>query len=291
MVVNRLKLALVMVVWGSLGVFTRSIPLSALSLAFLRALIALPVLVIGIKKPDGLKWRTLMPYVASGALLGFGWLTLFYGFKHTSISSAVIVYNMCPVYVMILAPLLLKEAISRVQIAVVILSMVGLVLIVGHNLSEGYGLTGMALSALSGMFYAVIVLINRGIKDRLDTRMATFAQVFTAMVVLLPFVVAEGDVFSVVRLDAMAIAFTVLLGVVHTGAAYMMFFSVYAHMESVEIVSYSYLEPLFGILFSVLFAGEHLTFLQITGGFLILGSTFAGEMVKARKPYRELPAE
>ena len=38
--------------------------------------------------------------------------------------------------------------------------------------------------------------------------------------------------------------------VLHTGVAYTIFFSLYAHMKSVEIVSYSYLEPLFGILFS-----------------------------------------
>lgn len=96
---NRLKLVLVMIIWGSLGVFTKSIPLSALSLAFLRAFIALPVLFIVMKrkKADKVKWQLLVPYLISGVLLGFGWLTLFYGFKHTSISSAVIIYNMCPV--------------------------------------------------------------------------------------------------------------------------------------------------------------------------------------------------
>ena len=288
---NRLKLALVMVIWGSLGVFTRSIPLSALSLAFLRAFIALPVLLIGIKKSGGVKWPHLKPYIASGVLLGFGWLTLFYGFKHTSISSAVIVYNMCPVYVMILAPLILKESISKVQIAVIFASMLGLFLIVGHDLAEGYAALGLALSALSGMFYAVIVLVNRGVKNRVDTQTATFTQVFTAMVVLLPFVLIDGNIFTVVHLDARAIAFTILLGVLHTGVAYTLFFSVYSHMKSVEIVSYSYLEPLFGILFSVIFIGERLMVPQIIGGILILGSTFVGEMLKDRIPSKAKPAQ
>lgn len=288
---NRLKLALVMVIWGSLGVFTRSIPLSALSLAFLRAFIALPVLLIGMKKTGGVQWPQLRPYIASGVLLGFGWLSLFYGFKHTSISSAVIVYNMCPVYVMILAPLILKETISKVQIAVIFASMLGLILIVGHDLSEGYAALGLMLSALSGMFYAVIVLVNRGVKNRVDTQTATFTQVFTAMVVLLPFVLIDGNIFTVVRLDAQAIAFTILLGVLHTGVAYTLFFSVYSQMKSVEIVSYSYLEPLFGILFSVVFTGERLTLPQIAGGILILGSTFVGEMLKDRKPSKAKPAQ
>ena len=276
---NRIKLVLVMIIWGSLGVFTRSIPLSALSLAFLRAFIALPVLfvVMKMKKGDKVKGQLLLPYLISGVLLGFGWLTLFYGFKHTSISSAVMIYNMCPVYVMIFAPLVLKETISKIQIAVIFISFLGLFLIVGHNLSEGYGYMGLVLSAVSGMLYATIVLINRSIKVRVDNQTATFVQILTAMIVLLPFVLIDGNVFTVVQLDAIAVIYTILLGVLHTGVAYTMFFSVYAHMKSVEIVSYSFLEPLFGILFSVIFIGETLTFPQIIGGFLILGSNYLGQ--------------
>ena len=268
---NRIKLVLVMVIWGSLGVFTRSIPLSALSLAYLRALIALPVLlvVMKMKKTDQGQWRLLIPYLISGVLLGFGWLTLFYGFKHTSISSAVIIYNMCPVYVMLLAPLVLKETISKIQMAVIFLSFLGLFLIVGHNLAEGYGYMGLILSAISGMIYATIVLINRSIKVRVDNSAATFVQILAAMIVLLPFVLIDGDILTVVQLDVMAVIYTILLGVLHTGVAYTMFFSLYAHMKSVEIVSYSFLEPLFGILLSVIFVGETLTFVQIIGGILI----------------------
>jgi drug/metabolite transporter (DMT)-like permease len=286
---NRIKLVLVMIIWGSLGVFTRSIPLSALSLAFLRAFIALPVLfvVMKMKKADKVKWSLLKPYLISGVLLGFGWLTLFYGFKHTSISSAVIIYNMCPVYVMIFAPLVLKETISKIQIAVIFISFLGLFLIVGHNFSEGYGYMGLVLSAISGMLYATIVLINRSIKVRVDNQTATFVQILTAMIVLLPFVLIDGNIFTVVHLDAMAVTYTILLGVLHTGVAYIMFFSLYTHMKSVEIVSYSYLEPLFGILFSVIVVGEKLTFHQIIGGVLILGSAYIGEMLKDRKLFKE----
>ncbi|PKL03746.1 MAG: EamA family transporter [Synergistetes bacterium HGW-Synergistetes-1] len=282
---NRIKLVLVMVIWGSLGVFTRSIPLSALSLAFLRALIALPVLfaVLKMKKTEKVEWRLLKPYIISGSLLGFGWLTLFYGYKHTSISSAVIIYNMCPVYVMIAAPLLLKETISKIQIAVVFFSFLGLFMIVGQNLSEGYGYLGMALSAVSGMLYATIILINRSIRSRVDNQTGTFVQISAAMIVLLPFVLAEGNILTVRDLDAAAVIYTILLGVLHTGIVYTIFFSLTTQMKYLEIVLYSYLEPLFGILFSVIFIGEKLTVLQIIGGILILGSTYIGEILKDKK--------
>lgn len=290
---DKMKLALVMIIWGSLGVFTISIPLSALSLAFLRALVALPVLfaVMKMRKTDSVQWPVLKPYLVSGVLLGFGWLTLFYGFKHTSLSTAVILYNMCPVYVMVAAPLALKETISRLQISVICLSFLGLCMIVSHNIAEGYGYMGMALSAISGMIYAAIVLINRSIKVRADNQTATFVQILAAMLVLLPFAVWDGNVFSIVHLDARAMAYTVLLGVLHTGVAYTLFFSLYAHMKSVEIVSYSYLEPLFGILFSVIIVGETLSIFQTLGGALILGSTFMGEILKGKTITREIASK
>ena len=89
------------------------------------------------------------------------------------------------------------------------------------------------------------------------------------------------------QLDARAITYIILLGIVHTGVAYTMFFSLYANMKSVEIVSYSYLEPLFGIVFSVIFVGETLTFHQIIGGILILGSTYIGERMKGSVTEKE----
>ena len=283
---NRVKLAFVMMVWGSIGVFTRAIPLSALQLAFFRALIAIPVLfaAMKIKKAEkAVRWNLYIPYVVSGVLLGFGWLTLFYGYKLTSVSSAVIIYNMCPIYVMIAAPILLKESITRSQILVILSSFLGLFLIVWNNLLAGASLPGMAASALSGMIYAAIVLLNRGIRNRLCNETATFVQIVSATVVLLPFVIFGGGVSEVVELDARPIVFTVLLGVLHTGIAYTMFFSVYRRMRSVEIATYGYLEPVFGIGFSVLLLNETLTLIQIAGGILILGSAFIGGLRGSRE--------
>ncbi len=223
---HKLKLILVMMIWGSLGVFTRSIPLSALSLAFLRAVIALPVLfiVMKLRKTDKVKWKLLIPYMLSGVLIAFGWLTLFYGFKHTSITSAVIIYNMCPIYVMIAAPLVCKEAITLLQRVVISTSFLGLVCIVGNNLADGYGYIGMLFSAVSGMLYAAIVLINRNIEVRIDNKKATFVQIMMAMLVLLPFVIIDGSIVKIVDINGMAIVYTLLLGIVHTGIAYSLFF-------------------------------------------------------------------
>jgi drug/metabolite transporter (DMT)-like permease len=281
---NRLKLTMVMLIWGSLGIFTKYIPLSALSLSFLRASIALPVLflVMHKKKTKTAPLKHYMPYLLSGILLGFGWLSLFYGFKHSSVTTAVIIYNMCPIYVMIAAPIVLKEPSSKTQKIVIGVSFIGLLAVVGSS-TEVSSALGMFLSGVSGLIYAIIVLINRSLKNRVNNSQGTFVQITMAMLVLLPFVIMEGDIGSIVSLNGTAVVMVLLLGVLHTGIAYSLFFSIYPHMKSIEIVSFSYLEPLFAICFSVILLNEKMTVLQIIGGVLILGSTYTSELVKMNK--------
>jgi drug/metabolite transporter (DMT)-like permease len=52
----------------------------------------------------------------SGVLIGLAWVLFFAGFRLTSIANVTFIYNMCPIYVLILSPILLKEKISRFQL-------------------------------------------------------------------------------------------------------------------------------------------------------------------------------
>ena len=78
-----------------------------------------------------------------------------------------------------------------------------------------------------------------------------------------------------------------ILGIVHTGLAYSLYFSSYKTMRSIDIVSFSYLEPVFCILLGVMLLGETLSVLQITGAVLILGSTYIGQYINAKKEQKE----
>ncbi|WP_052487629.1 DMT family transporter [Gordoniibacillus kamchatkensis] len=289
---DRLKLTLVMVVWGSIGVFTRHIELSPFVLAFLRAVIALPVLLVFIgRRPAGqrISFPQTKPYLVSGALIGLAWAALFYGFQNTNISTAVIIYNMCPVYVMLVAPLVLKERLTRLRVGIVGISFIGLCLVVGTGGFgpagfSSQGMWGMILSGVSGMLYAAIVIINRKAANQVDHALATFLQMGAASMVLLPFVLAEGEWRQVLAADGTGILLTCILGVVHTGLAYNLYFSTYHRVSSIEIASYGYLEPVFGIVFSVLLLGETLAMTQLIGGLMILGSTYLGEWMHSVNP-------
>lgn len=282
---NRIKLVTVMILWGSIGLFTRYIPLTPIHLAFSRAVLgAILLVVISGRKSGALKGvnrTTLMLYSISGALIGLAWVALFYGYTQTTIATAVVIYNMCPVYVMLLAPILLKEKRSNIQTVVILLSLIGLVLIVGAPTASEGDLMGKIMSGISGLLYAVIVMINRKIKVKLNSNIATAIQMISASLMLLPFVIHSGYIGSIKSLDLYSVILTITLGIVHTGVAYSLYFSTYHEMNSINIVAYSYLEPVFGLIFSVIILRESLTVIQIVGGLLILGSTFVGENLQA----------
>jgi len=283
---NKIKLTIVMSLWGSIGLFTRFINLPSIQLAFLRAALSLPVLaliIIMTKRKSTFNKKSVIFYMLSGALIGFAWVALFIGYNYTSIASAVIIYNMCPVYVMIFAPLVLKEKRTLVQTMVIGISFIGLLMIVGTVHVESGEFLGLFMSAIAGLIYAVIVLLNRKMKDTMESQTATWIQMFSATLVLAPFAVHEGLIRHIRGLGMEEIVFVLILGVVHTGIAYSIYFSTYQHMKSIDIVSFSYLEPVFGILLSFLVLGERLTVYQTLGGILILGSTYFGEYIKARK--------
>jgi len=268
-----------MIMWGSIGVFARNISISPILLAFSRAIIALPVVYLFIRKNKQelfsfIKKKSARPVMLSGMLIGLAWVALFMAFRFTSVANATLAYNMCPIYVMILAPILLKEKLSPKQVLSVVIAFCGLILIVATSLNiKETNLMGILLGAVSGMFYAIIVLINRKFGSHIPSESATFIQLMMSAVILAPLVLFESPIQQWSSLNLHGIVMLLILGIVHTGLAYQMYFSSYKELSSTTVALYSYLDPVFAIIFGVVILGEPFGIYQIIGGALILGST------------------
>ena len=284
---DKLRLSFVMLLWGSIGVFTRYINVSPILLAFLRSIIAIPVLYCFhriYKNQSELNIKRLFPFILSGSILGLAWVCLFSAFKSTSISIAVLAYNMCPVYVLISAPIILKERLNKVQITSVAGAFTGLLIIVSSAINAtDFSLAGLAFGIISGLLYAFLVIINRLVKTDLESSTITLVQMISASIILLPFCLLEGSLMSINRLDPISVLLISILGLIHTGVAYRIYFSTYKKLSAVTIVSFSYLEPVFSIILSVIMLGEIISVNQVIGGALILGSTYYSEYVSERR--------
>ncbi|MGI5823297.1 MAG: DMT family transporter [Dethiobacteria bacterium] len=285
----KLKIVLAMLIYGSIGAFVRKINLSPSEIAFLRAVIG-TVFLVGIsyffrQKPacKAIK-RNIFCLGLSGAALGINWILLFQAYEHTSIANATLSYYFAPIFVILLAPLILKEKLTPARVLCVLAAMAGLFLIVkagnsnlgfsfNHPLGIFYGLSAAA-------FYASVILLNKFVKN-LSGLETTLVQLICAVLVLFPYVMLK-DNLSFADLGINNVILILIVGIVHTGFAYFLFFTAIKELKSQTVAVLSYIDPVAAVIIAALFLGEALNFMQITGGLLILGSTFLSEIVAVK---------
>lgn len=282
----RLLLAFCMILWASIGLFTRSIALDSFELAFFRAFLSLPFLFFFLKlnKKDNkrLPLKTIIYYLFTGALIGIAWSLLFQGYKYTTLSTAVLIYNMCPVYVIILAPFFLKEKITFSRIITILGCFFGLYLLIKNNLNLTNSINqGIIWAFGAGFLYSIIVILNRKINFKNKNSniiLVTLIQLLGSSLILLPYQIINKSFTKMIHLSINNLILLFILSLIHTAIAYIIYFSTYKKLEAIEIVSYSYLEPLFTIFFGIFFFQEKLFVTQIIGGLFILGFTLWGEL-------------
>ena len=159
-----------MLIFGTIGIIVKFIPLDASEIAFYRSILALLVISLYfiIKKEKfkfNLKKNTLILLLLSGIGIGLNWIFLFESYNYTSLSISTVCNYFAPIIVMVLSPIILKEKISLKQVICLIIAVVGLILIVGafEFKKDSNNLIGIILSLLAAVLYAVVILINKKI--------------------------------------------------------------------------------------------------------------------------------
>lgn len=278
----KLMLSAAMVIFGTLGVFTRNIGVTSGELALYRAVLASVLIrfyLVFIKK-GGLNLknagRELPLLLASGIAMGINWILLFQAYRYTTISAATLSYYFAPVIVTVASPLLFHERLTAKQIICFVMSTLGLVLIIGTGGGEETaGITGILFGLGAAVFYAAVILLNKFIKNVAGIQ-RTILQMLAAVVTLLPYVALSSG-FNLNLLDGTGWACLLTVGLFHTGITYCLYFSALKDLTGQEAAILSYIDPLVAVIISVLLLGEPMTLMQLIGGALILGFTLWNE--------------
>lgn len=279
----KVRLVIPMILFGTLGMFVRKIDVTSGELALYRALLAsLVILVFFILKRQKLsfqKIKTDLPLLLlSGAAMGFNWILLFEAYKYTTVSVATLSYYFAPVIVTVTCPVLFKERMTRKQWVCFFMSTLGIVLITGvGDLSEGkQHVIGILFGLGAACLYAAVVLLNKYMKN-VEGLHRTFLQFVAAIVVLFPYVGASGQL-TLSRLDMSGWICLLIVGILHTGIAYCLYFPALKELPGQKAAILSYIDPLVAVLLSVTVLGEAMTGMQMAGGALILGFALWNEM-------------
>ena len=278
----RTMLITSMAIFGTLGPFVRNISVSSGELALYRAvmaagLIGVFLLVTKQKIPFDKIKKEIPLLLASGVAMGINWILLFEAYKHTTISVATLSYYFAPVIVTVVCPLLFKEKLTGKQIVCFIMSTLGIVMITGiGDMGGGNNIIGILFGLGAAVFYATVILLNKFIKN-VEGLHRTFMQFIAAVVTLIPYVMLTSGV-TLGGMDSVGWINLLIVGLVHTGITYCMYFSSLKELPGQKVAILSYIDPLVAVVISVTILGETMTLWQVIGGILILGFTLWNEI-------------
>lgn len=280
----KLNIILAMLVFGTIGIFVRHVPLPSSVIALVRGVIG-TLFLLGFSRlrstPIG--WaairRHLLLLVVSGAFIGFNWILLFEAYRYTTVATATLCYYLAPVFVILVSPILFQERLTLWKGLCVIAALVGMVFVSGVlevGVSGAEEMLGILCGLGAAVLYAGVVLMNKMLTG-VPAFDRTIVQLGAAALALFPYVLVT-ERGTVMEWSGPAIPLLLVLGIVHTGIAYALYFGGIKELPAQTSALLSYIDPVSAIILSAVFLREGLTPSGIVGAVLVLGATVLSEL-------------
>ena len=272
-----------MLIFGTIGIYRRYIPVSSALLAFSRGILGGLCVLLFLrfgkrKQKEKIPRRTLLRLIVSGMLIGVNWMLLFEAYSHTTVAVATLCYYMQPTIVMLLSPLIFREKLTPGKAVCAAVAIAGMVLVSGVTAeggTRGGDLRGILLGLGAAAFYASVVIMNNKIRG-IDAYRKTTVQLLSAGAVMIPYLLVTNG-FSMGGFTPAAVLLLIVVGVVHTGAAYVLYFGSMDGLRVQTVAILSYIDPVAALLFSAFLLREPLSVLNIIGAVMIIGSAVVSE--------------
>ncbi|SAI67098.1 membrane protein [Bordetella ansorpii] len=264
-------------VWGGSFLFIRiAVPeFGPAALMELRvgvaALFLLPLATLRGKLPSIIaRWPAVLGVGIFNAAIPF--LLYAYAAKSLGAGFLSVANASTPVWGAVIGWLWLKDSLpARRQLGLAV-AMVGIVVLVWDKLEFHSGGTGPAVLAAvcAPLFYGVAANATKRYLAGVDALANATGSMTAAALVLMPLAIWNWPPQPVSFAAWQAV---ILLAVVCTGIAYIMFFRLIANVGPTAAVSVTFLVPVFGVLWGVWFLDEALTPRIVSGAAIILAGT------------------
>jgi drug/metabolite transporter (DMT)-like permease len=209
--------------------------------------------------------KTLRYPAILGCLSRLNTFTYFYAFKNTSIANAVLTHYTAPVIVAFLAPIFLKETITRKTIIAIVVASAGLwIMLDGFSFKEKE-MGGVMAGLASGLAYAIIIIYLRIQSKNFHPLVFAFFSNAVIVLLLIPFV---RD-FPIHALWSY-----LTMGIIHSTIAPILYFKGLKYVTANRAAVLGYIEPVGAIFFGTIFLSEHPSVLSLIGGALIIFSGY-----------------
>ena len=283
---GKLKILISMAIFGTVGIFVRFIPMASAAIAFCRGVLGCIFLLIlmavtGKKISRSDIQRNFWILVISGAAIGINWILLFEAYRYTTVAIATICYYLAPAFVTLGSPLV-GESLNAKKLGCIGIAMVGMVFVSGVLQGNQNGsLLGIVLGVGAAVFYASVILLNKKLSP-IGAYDKTLCQLGAASIVVAPYILLSGGI-GFAEMSALGWVMLIVVGIVHTGIAYALYFGGIRDVNAQTAAILSYLDPVLSIILSALILRERLDVFSILGAVLILGSALYSELPERKK--------
>jgi drug/metabolite transporter (DMT)-like permease len=276
------------IIWGTTFVATKPMldripPLTLASGRFAIALLVLlPLLAWSNRRPILNRTTAIMGFV--GILIVYGCQNL--GLSYTGAANGAIIHGGIPVFTVLIAAPMLGERLGYGRLAGLTLSLLGVAMVVlrGSGAQLGLSALGDGLVLLSALGLAAYLVLGRqafpgGSSLELVGGVAIFGLLF-----LLPASGIELGVRGMAQPTAGDLLGLLYLGGAASALAFVLWAYGLRHLEAGQAAAFSNLNPFVGVVVAALLLDEPISWLQISGGMLIL----SGVWLATRPPSRPI---
>lgn len=273
--------------WSTGGLFIKLTTLNAIHVNFGRAFFAAIVVGVFIAFRRQLKFDWFIIFVS---IFYAATLTSFvYANKNTTAANAIFLQYTAPVYILIFAPLILKEKFRVTDLITVVVCLAGMSLffleeanaqnVLATNIFAG-NIAGLVSGVCLGLYF---VLLRHPRSLQFNPALSVFYGNIIIIIFMLPFILFNPQVPT--TLDILAISY---LGIFQIGLAYILFtYGLAKGVRSLDASIIGFVEPLLNPVWVFLFIKETPSKWAIIGGIIIIGAivfhTLLQQKAKRRK--------
>ncbi len=273
---NYLKIIAAMMIWSTWGPLVRWLALPPAVILFYTSVIASFTVPAFLMARGELSFTGVRKYWWLFALLAASSITnnisYFFALAHTTVSNAVFTHYTAPLFVAVLAPLMISERLQKVTLVALPIAVSGLSIIVladGGLRMDGAHMSGIIAGATSGVAYAFIIIFSRKLSQMLMHHKAVVILLWTTTLITAPWAL-----FTDYTIDNRAAGLLLITGLFHSTLAPLLYYSALRKVIAQHAAILGYMEPLAAIPLAFLFLSETPSLAALFGGVLILISGY-----------------
>jgi drug/metabolite transporter (DMT)-like permease len=265
-----LLLIVTAVLWSLGGVLIKSIEWNPLAISGARSAIA--VAILGTLWPS--LWRRISWNTLPGALAYTATVTLFvFATKLTTAANAIFLQYTAPIYIALLGPWLLRERASRIDWALILLGLGGILLFFFDQLSLN-GMLGVVLALASGLSYACLAMALRRERDGSPEAIVLLGNLLTLLV-------AIPAMFPVENLGR-NLPWLLALGILQLTIPYLTYSAAIRHVRALDAAIISFIEPILNPLWVLMVTHERASVWTLVGGAIVLSTSLIRSVFASR---------